>query len=155
MENDPKQNLADSFEHRPNEPATRNDLRTLATLVDRRFNKVDLQFQTMQTMFKEEMFEFRESMRKEMSDFRESMHRDMSDFRESMRKEMFEFRESMRKEMFEFRESMRKDMSDFKDMMRKETGDSKESMRKDMYKFAGFLTVTVISAIGVFGAFVR
>ena len=144
MENDPKQNLADSFEHRPNEPATRNDLRTLATLVDRRFNKVDLQFQTMQTMFKEEMFEFRESMRKEMSDFRESMHRDMSDFRESMRKEMFEFRESMRK-----------DMSDFKDMMRKETGDSKESMRKDMYKFAGFLTVTVISAIGVFGAFVR
>jgi hypothetical protein len=67
-----------------------------------------------------------------------------------MRKEMFDFRESMRKEMFEFRESMRKDMSDFKDMMRKETGDSKESMRKDMYKFAGFLTVTVISAIGVF-----
>ena len=144
MENEPKENLADNFEHRPNEPATRNDLRTLATLVDRRFNKVDLQFQSMQTMFKEEMFEFREAMRKEMSDFRESMHRDMSDFRESMRKEMFEFRESMRK-----------DMSDFKDMMRKETGDSKESMRKDMYKFAGFLTVTVISAIGVFGAFVR
>ena len=122
MENDPKQNLADNFEQRPNEPATRNDLRTLATLVDRRFNKVDLQFQTMQTMFKEEMFEFRESMRKEM---------------------------------FEFRELMRKDMSDFKDVMRKETSDSKESMRKDMYKFAGFLTVTVISAIGVFGAFVR
>jgi vacuolar-type H+-ATPase subunit H len=144
MENDPKQNLADSFEHRPNEPATRNDLRTLATLVDRRFNKVDLQFQTMQTMFKEEMFEFRESMRKEMSDFRESMHRDMSDFRESMRKEMFEFRESMRK-----------DMSDFKDMMRKETGDSKESMRKDMFKFAGFLTVSVLSAISIFGTFVR
>ena len=122
MENEPNQNLADNFEQRPNEPATRNDLRTLATLVDRRFNKVDLQFQTMQTMFKEEMFEFRESMRKEM---------------------------------FEFRESMRKDMSDFKDVMRKETSDSKESMRKDMYKFAGFLTVTVISAIGVFGAFVR
>ena len=122
MENEPNQNLADNFEQRPNEPATRNDLRTLATLVDRRFNKVDLQFQTMQTMFKEEMFEFRESMRKEM---------------------------------FEFRELMRKDMSDFKDVMRKETSDSKESMRKDMYKFAGFLTVTVISAIGVFGAFVR
>ena len=133
MENEPKENLADNFEHRPNETATRNDLRTLATLVDRRFNKVDLQFQTMQTMFKEEMFEFRESMRKEM----------------------FEFREAMRKEMSDFRESMRKDMSDFKDMMRKETSDSKESMRKDMYKFAGFLTVTVISAIGVFGAFVR
>ena len=66
MDNEPNQNLADNFEHRPNEPTTRNDLRTLATLVDRRFNKVDLQFQTMQTMFKEEMFEFRESMRKEM-----------------------------------------------------------------------------------------
>ena len=122
MENEPEENLADSFEHWPNEPATRNDLRTLATLVDRRFNKVDLQFQTMQTMFKEEMFEFRESMRKEM---------------------------------FEFRESMRKDMSDFKDMMRKETGDSKESMRKDMFKFAGFLTVSVLSAISIFGTFVR
>ena len=111
MENEPKENLADNFEHRPNETATRNDLRTLATLVDRRFNKVDLQFQTMQTMFKEEMFEFRESMRKEMSDFRESMHRDMSDFR--------------------------------------------ESMRKDMFKFAGFLTVSVLSAISIFGTFVR
>jgi len=122
MENEPNQNLADNFEQRPNEPATRNDLRTLATLVDRRFNKVDLQFQTMQTMFKEEMFEFRESMRKEM---------------------------------FEFRELMRKDMSDFKDVMRKETSDSKESMRKDMYKFAGFLTLSVISAMGVFRAFVR
>ena len=133
MENEPEENLADSFEHWPNEPATRNDLRILATLVDRRFNNVDLQFQTMQTMFKEEMFQFRESMRKEM----------------------FEFREAMRKETSDSKESMRQDMLDFKDMMRKETGDSKESMRKDMYKFAGFLTVTVISAIGVFGAFVR
>ena len=69
MENDPKQNLADSFEHWPNEPATRNDLRILATLVDRRFNKVDVQFQTMQTMIKEELFEFREAMRKEMFRF--------------------------------------------------------------------------------------
>ena len=69
MENEPKENLADNFEHRPNETATRNDLRTLATLVDRRFNKVDLQFQTMQTMFKEELFEFREAMRKEMFRF--------------------------------------------------------------------------------------
>ena len=133
MENDPKENLADNFEQRPNEPATRNDLRTLATLVDRRFNKVDLQFQTMQTMFKEEMFEFRESMRKEM----------------------FEFRELMRKDMSDFKDVMRKDMSDFKDVMRKETSDSKESMRKDMYKFAGFLTLSVISAMGVFRAFVR
>jgi hypothetical protein len=144
MENEPNQNLADNFEHRPNEPTTRNDLRTLATLVDRRFNKVDLQFQTMQTMFKEEMFEFRESMRKEMFEFREAMRKEMSDFRESMHRDMTDFRESMRK-----------DMSDFKDMMRKETGDSKESMRKDMFKFAGFLTVSVLSAISVFGTFVR
>jgi hypothetical protein len=69
MENEPEENLADSFEHWPNEPATRNDLRILATLVDRRFNKVDVQFQTMQTMIKEELFEFREAMRKEMIRF--------------------------------------------------------------------------------------
>jgi hypothetical protein len=69
MENEPEENLADSFEHWPNEPATRNDLRILATLVDRRFNKVDVQFQTMQTMIKEELFEFREAMRKEMFRF--------------------------------------------------------------------------------------
>jgi hypothetical protein len=76
MENEPEENLADNFEHWPNEPATRNDLRILATLVDRRFakidsrfDKVDAQFQTMQTMFKEELFEFREAMRKEMFRF--------------------------------------------------------------------------------------
>jgi len=69
MENEPEESLADSFEHWPNEPATRNDLRILATLVDRRFNKVDAQFQTMQTMIKEELFEFREAMRKEMFRF--------------------------------------------------------------------------------------
>ncbi len=76
MENEPEENLADSFEHWPNEPATRNDLRILATLVDRRFakidsrfDKVDVQFQTMQAMFKEELFEFREAMRKEMFRF--------------------------------------------------------------------------------------
>ena len=76
MENEPEENLADSFEHWPNEPATRNDLRILATLIDRRFakidsrfDKVDAQFQTMQTMFKEELFEFREAMRKEMFRF--------------------------------------------------------------------------------------
>jgi hypothetical protein len=83
MENEPEENLADSFEHWPNEPATRNDLRILATLIDRRFDridsrfaridsrfdKVDAQFQTMQAMFKEELFEFREAMRKEMFRF--------------------------------------------------------------------------------------
>jgi hypothetical protein len=76
MENEPEENLADSFEHWPNEPATRNDLRILATLVDRRFakidsrfDKVDAQFRAMQSMFKEELFEFREAMRKEMFRF--------------------------------------------------------------------------------------
>jgi hypothetical protein len=76
MENEPEENLADSFEHWPNEPATRNDLRILATLIDRRFakidsrfDKVDVQFRAMQTMFKEELFEFREAMRKEMFRF--------------------------------------------------------------------------------------
>ena len=69
MENEPEESLADSFEHWPNEPATRNDLRTLATLVDRRFNKIDVQLQTMQSMFKVELFEFREAMRKEMFRF--------------------------------------------------------------------------------------
>ena len=94
MENDPKQNLADSFEHRPNEPATRKDVRALATLVgsrfaeinlqferiDTRFDKVDVQFQLMRTMFKEELLEFKESLRKDMSHFRESMRKDMFKF---------------------------------------------------------------------------
>jgi hypothetical protein len=44
MENEPEENLADSFEHWPNEPATRNDLRILATLVDRRFDRIDSRF---------------------------------------------------------------------------------------------------------------
>ena len=69
MENEPEENLADSFEHWPNEPATRNDLRILATLVDRRFATIDAQLQAMQTMIKEELFEFREAMRKEMFRF--------------------------------------------------------------------------------------
>jgi hypothetical protein len=76
MENEPEENLADSFEHWPNEPATRNDLRILATLVDRRFDRIDsrfdridVQLQTMQSMFKVELFEFREAMRKELFRF--------------------------------------------------------------------------------------
>jgi hypothetical protein len=94
MENEPKENLADNFEHRPNEPATRNDVHTLATLVDSRFtevnlqferidtrfDKVDVQFQLMRTMFKEDLLEFKESLRKDMSDFRESMRKDMFKF---------------------------------------------------------------------------
>ena len=51
MENDPKQNLADSFEHRPNEPATRKDVRALATLVDSRFAEVNLQFERIDMRF--------------------------------------------------------------------------------------------------------
>lgn len=76
VENEPEQNLADDFEHWPNEPATRNDLRILATRIDRRFAKidsrfdrVDAQFATLRIDLKEELFEFREAMRKEMFRF--------------------------------------------------------------------------------------
>ena len=53
-------------------------------------------------------------------------------------------RTMFKEELLEFKESLRKDMSDFR-----------ESMRKDMFKFAGFLTVSVLSAISIFGTFVR
>jgi hypothetical protein len=69
VENEPEQNLADDFEHWPNEPATRNDMRILATRIDRRFAKIDTQFATLRIDLKEELFEFREAMRKEMFRF--------------------------------------------------------------------------------------
>jgi len=69
MENEPEENLADSFEHWPNEPATRNDLRILATLVDRRFNKVDVQLQTMRVAMQENLMNLKESFRMEMYKF--------------------------------------------------------------------------------------
>ena len=128
MENDPKQNLADSFEHRPNEPATRKDVRALATLVDSRFAEVNLQFERIDMRFAKVDLQFE----------RIDTRFDKVDVQFQLMRTMF------KEELLEFKESLRKDMSDFR-----------ESMRKDMYKFAGFLTVTVISAIGVFGAFVR
>ena len=51
MENEPEQNLADDFEHWPNEPATRNDLRILATRIDRRFTKIDTRFNKIDARF--------------------------------------------------------------------------------------------------------
>ena len=51
MENEPEQNLADDFEHWPNEPATRNDLRILATRIDRRFAKIDSCFTKIDARF--------------------------------------------------------------------------------------------------------
>lgn len=69
VENEPEQNLADDFEHWPNEPATRNDLRILATRIDRHFAKIDSQFAALRIDLKEELFEFREAMRKEMFRF--------------------------------------------------------------------------------------
>jgi hypothetical protein len=69
VENEPEQNLADDFEHWPNEPATRNDLRILATRIDRRFTKIDSQFAALRIDLKEELFDFREAMRKEMFKF--------------------------------------------------------------------------------------
>ena len=76
MDNEPNQNLADNFEHRPNEPATRNDLRILATLVDRRFakvdsrfNQIDVQLQTMLVAMQENLMNLKESFRMEMYKF--------------------------------------------------------------------------------------
>jgi hypothetical protein len=69
VENEPEQNLADDFEHWPNEPATRNDLRILATRIDQRFAKIDTQFASLRIEMKEVLFEFKESMRKEMFRF--------------------------------------------------------------------------------------
>ena len=51
VENEPEQNLADDFEHWPNEPATRNDLRILATRIDRRFAKIDSRFDKIDARF--------------------------------------------------------------------------------------------------------
>ena len=128
MENEPEENLADSLEHRPNEPATRKDVRTLATLVDSRFTEVNLQFERIDMRFAKVDLQFE----------RIDTRFDKVDVQFQLMRTMF------KEELLEFKESLRKDMSDFR-----------ESMRKDMFKFAGFLTVTVISAIGVFGAFVR
>ena len=51
VENESEQNLADDFEHWPNEPATRNDLRILATRIDRRFAKIDSRFNKIDARF--------------------------------------------------------------------------------------------------------
>jgi hypothetical protein len=51
LENEPEQNLADDFEHWPNEPATRNDMRILATRIDRRFAKIDSRFNKIDARF--------------------------------------------------------------------------------------------------------
>jgi hypothetical protein len=128
MENDPKQNLADNFEHRPNEPATRNDVRALSTLVDSRFAEVNLKFERIDMRFAKVDLQFE----------RIDTRFDKVDVQFQLMRTMF------KEELLEFKESLRKDMSDFR-----------ESMRKDMFKFAGFLTVSVLSAISIFGTFVR
>jgi hypothetical protein len=128
MENEPRENLADNFEHGPNEPATRNDVRTLATLVDRRFDQIDSRFSEVDMRFAKVDLQFE----------RIDTRFDKVDVQFQLMRTMY------KEELLEFKESLRKDMSDFR-----------ESMRKDMFKFAGFLTVSVLSAISVFGAFVR
>ena len=128
MENEPKENLADNFEHRPNEPATRNDVRALATLVDSRLAEVNLQFERIDMRFAKVDLQFE----------RIDTRFDKVDVQFQLMRTMF------KEELLEFKESLRKDMSDFR-----------ESMRKDMFKFAGFLTVSVLSAISIFGTFVR
>ena len=96
VDNEPEQNLADDFEHWPNEPATRNDLRILATRIDRRFAKIDSRFDRVDAQFAE-------------------------------------MRIDMKEVLFEF----------------------KESMRKEIFRFAGFLTITGLTALGIFAAFAR
>jgi len=96
VENEPEQNLADDFEHWPNEPATRNDLRILATRIDRRFTKIDSRFDRVDAQFAE--------------------------MRIDMKEVLFDFREAMRKEMF---------------------------------RFAGFLTFTGLTALGIFATVAR
>ena len=103
VENEPEQNLADDFEHWPNEPATRNDLRILATRIDRRFAKIDSRFNKIDSRF------------------------------DRVDAQFAEMRIDMKEVLFEF----------------------KESMRKEMFRFAGFLTITGLTALGIFAAFAR
>ena len=103
MENEPEQNLADDFEHWPNEPATRNDLRILATRIDQRFAKIDSRFAKVDSRF------------------------------DRVDAQFAEMRIDMRELLFEF----------------------KESMRKEMFRFAGFLIFTGLTALGIFAASAR
>jgi hypothetical protein len=52
-----------------NEPATRNDLRILATRIDRRFAMIDSQFPAIRLAIKEESLNLKESFRMEMYKF--------------------------------------------------------------------------------------
>ncbi len=128
MENEPKENLADNFEHRPNEPATCNDVHTLATHVDSRFAGVNLQFERIDMRFAKVDLQFE----------RIDTRFDKVDVQFQLMRTMF------KEELLEFKESLRKDMSHFR-----------ESMRKDMFKFAGFLTVSGLTALGIFVAAFR
>jgi hypothetical protein len=83
VENEPEQNLADDFEHWPNEPATRNDLRILATRINRRFakidsrfvkidarfDKIDAQFAMVDARFTAQNSELRDAIRRDMYGF--------------------------------------------------------------------------------------
>jgi len=83
VENEPEQNLADDFEHWPNEPATRNDLRILATRIDRRFAKIDSRFNKIDARFDKidaqfAMVDARFTAQK--SELRDAIRRDMCGF---------------------------------------------------------------------------
>ena len=58
VENEPEQNLADDFEHWPNEPATRNDLRILATRINHRFDRIHSRFDRVDAQFEIVGFRF-------------------------------------------------------------------------------------------------
>jgi hypothetical protein len=83
VENEPGQNLADDFEHWPNEPATRNDLRILATRIDCRFAKIDSRFNKIDARFDKidaqfAMVDARFTAQK--SELRDAIRRDMYGF---------------------------------------------------------------------------
>ena len=60
VENEPEQNLADDFEHWPNEPATRNDLRILTTRINHRFDRIHSRFDRVDAQFEIVGFRFAE-----------------------------------------------------------------------------------------------
>ncbi|MEN9746509.1 MAG: hypothetical protein RL729_981 [Actinomycetota bacterium] len=60
VENEPEQNLADDFEHWPNEPATRNDLRILSTRINHRFDRIHSRFDRVDAQFEIVGFRFAE-----------------------------------------------------------------------------------------------
>ena len=73
VENEPEQNLADDFEHWPNEPATRNDLRILTTRINHRFDRIHSRFDRVDAQFEIVGFRFAE----QKQDLLDAVHREI------------------------------------------------------------------------------